>query len=185
MSNAAPQLPDLSQWLTDDEAIARLGIGRRSLDRESEGGRLHPMKRPVPGQRAERVWDPAEIDARAPQPPRSMQVVSTVPPSMSGMSESSHLPALPGSMGAEAMEAVIMRLVEMVAAASQSPKPWITLDEASEATGLSRKLLRRLIGNGQLQGVRDVSIKVHRGDLDTLDVSSELVKTAKKGKAKR
>lgn len=184
--SSASQLPDLSQWLNDDEAAGRLGISVRTLERNKQ---LHPAHRPVAGRRPERCWNPEEIAAKVPPPmTRAMQLVSTVPPSMSGMAESSNLPALPGSMGAEAMEAVIMRLVEMVAAASQSPKPWITLDEASDATGLSRKLLRRLIHNGQLQGVRDVSIKVHRGDLDQLDVSSELVKTAaakKKGKAKR
>jgi hypothetical protein len=84
------------------------------------------------------------------------------------------LPALPGFAGPDAQLAMIAELIQ-IAAAAQNPRPWITLDEASEASGLSRGFLRRMIRRGVLKGVRDVSIKVHRQDLDDLDVSSALV----------
>jgi hypothetical protein len=181
--NAMPSLPDLSRWLTDAEASARLGLSPRSLDREKDAGRLHPMQRPVPGRRAERVWDPEEIQARMPTTTRAMQVVSPVPPPMAETSETSNL-ALAG-LPAEALPAIIARLLEMVAEANQTPRPWITLDEASHATGLSRKFLRRLIAQGDLQGIRDVSIKVHRESLEALDVTSALVMPSKKKGGKK
>lgn len=181
MSSPMPSIPDLSGWLTDTEACARLGISSRTLDREMDAERLHPMKRPVAGRKPERVWDPEEIRARMPTPP--MHVMRQSNPSISPALAESSIPPELGLMPADQMMPMIARLVEMVAEARQTPKPWITLKEAAEATGLSRKFLRRLIAHGSLEGVRDISIKVHRESLEELDISSELVKPAAKKKA--
>ena len=177
---------NLNTWLTDKEAAARLGVAPRTLDREIERGHLHPQRRPVPGRKPERVWDPEEIQSKMPAPPARV-----IPPSSTALAELSGPSNLPASLNGnglippEAQMAIIARLVEMVADARQTPKPWITLTEASETTGLTRKLLRRLIANGSLEGIRDVAIKVHRESLETLDVSSEMVKPEKKSRARK
>lgn len=183
------QLPDLSQWLTDAEACARLGgVSYKTLGRNKG---LHPQHRKVPGRtRKQRVWDPQEIEARIPPAPaRSLQVVSDNPDSHVQTDPESILPMIP----AQSQAAMIMQLLQMVSDASKPAIPWITLDEAGASLGLTRQFLRRMIRRKKLDGVQDDVIKVHRADLEQLDVSDELVKPRvrrkapgkKKGKAKR
>jgi len=61
---------------------------------------------------------------------------------------------------------------EMVARPAQALPQWMTIRDASEYSGLSQTLLRRLIDRGTLASVRDGSIKVRRCDVDELSMSS-------------
>lgn len=54
------------------------------------------------------------------------------------------------------------------AAAAQQPGStlYITLDQAAQMTGVSRSFLEREIAAGRLPAIRDVSLKIHRADLE-------------------
>ena len=53
----------------------------------------------------------------------------------------------------------------------QAPKPFLTLREASQYSGLSIQLLERLIAMKKLKSFWDGVVKVARIDLDRLDVT--------------
>jgi excisionase family DNA binding protein len=164
---ASPKL-DLSTWLSDEEACARLGCAPRTLDREMERGHLHPQYRQRAGKRAQRVWNPEEIQAHMRPGPMQLLRSNAVAPTAPPLAEMGLLPP-------EATQAMIGRLVEMLVESRKPPKPWATLDEAAEELGLSRSFLHRLVKSGSLEAVKDRSIKVRRGDLETLDVSEQLI----------
>ena len=56
-------------------------------------------------------------------------------------------------------------------AATTAPVPaWVTLEQASELSGLSVGLLRRLSREGKLKSIRDVRTKVRRADVEGLEL---------------
>jgi excisionase family DNA binding protein len=167
---------DVSDRLTVEQACAKLGISRRTLDREIAAGHIHPKRE---GKRS--VFDNAELDAwlaaRKPAP-----APFVLPPAPT-VAEMANLPAPPAGipMGAGIQpDLIIARLVEMVVESRKPPTTYVPLKEAADETGLSHKFLRRQVKNGNLPAIRDVSIKVHREDLADLDLSSELIKPPKK-----
>lgn len=181
---------DLSSWLTDAEVCARLDISPRSLDRKAP--HLHPQHRPVPGRtRPERVWDPEKIAALMPAPPvqvtmdspRNLPIAPAIAPVAPPMAELAQFNS--GLMNPDQAAVVVGVLLERLVEARKPPAPYIDLKTAAGETGLSKPFLRRLIEHRALPAVRDVAIKVHRGDLEELDVSSEMVKPAGKAAKKR
>ena len=57
------------------------------------------------------------------------------------------------------------------APSASSPLPaWVTLEQASELSGLSVGLLRRLSREGKLKSIRDVRTKVRRADVEGLEL---------------
>lgn len=84
-------------------------------------------------------------------------------------------PRVPQALPRDAIAALaafgLMNLVDR-ARQVQSLRPvpeWIRLSEASQESGLSVALLRRLITKGKLPAIRDGAIKVRRSDLANLD----------------
>src|SRR5690349_14346602 len=68
-------MSDLSNWIPRDQALAQLGISRRTLAREIQAGNLHPK---LNGKGY--VYDPDELAAwKAANRPPSGVVVPTVP----------------------------------------------------------------------------------------------------------
>jgi len=74
--------------------------------------------------------------------------------------------------------APLFAIVEKLAALLSERQPqvmpapqaiWIPLQQASEISGLSEGLLHRLIQAERLFGVRDVTVKVRRADIEALD----------------
>lgn len=183
---AANGMPDLSTWLSDAEVCARLEISARTLDREAKAGRMHPMNRHRPGLRAQRVWNPEDIDARLPQRPAQVMPPETPPvrfrpylsdvqiPPVTELSRSGDL----GGALVTALAGALQRIADVVETRTLPPQrpatPWLTLPDASEYTGLSVAYLRRVIKAGKLPWIRDRAIKVRRADLDNLDSLAEL-----------
>lgn len=174
---------DLSNWLTDAEVCARLGISQATLDRMVKRG-LTASKRPIAGRKPERVFAPEDIAARMPQPHANLITapVPSIPSPVTELRESAE--GRNGLMVPDQSLMMISHLVDRLIEAKREPPPYMTLKKASDETGLTRPLLRRLIAEGNLEAVRDVSIKVHRESLENLDLSSELVKPTKKRKAR-
>lgn len=71
-----------------------------------------------------------------------------------------------------ALVAIMERLVERQAPAPAAPiaAAWVTLQQASELSGLSEGLLRRLVREGKLRGIRDRFVKVRRAEVEALEL---------------
>jgi hypothetical protein len=178
---------DLSNWLTDAEVCARLGISSRSLYREVEDKRLHPQFRKRERMRPQRVFDPEEVNAR--MAPAPMRVMPPVSPGTAELARPEHAggPSLAAETihlrlaEHEAVLAKVGRLIALAEAGREPPPIWTSLDQAAEVTGLSADLLRKLVRLEALDAVRDKrKLKVRREDLGDLDVRKVLVKAEAK-----
>lgn len=176
---------DLSTWLTDAVAGARLGCSKRSLDREAVAGRLHPLTRQVPGRRGERVWDPDEIEARMPQ--RHAHLALAIAPVLPPMAELTRARA-DDALLATALERlghVFEVQLGAIVKAAVPPKPlpayFLTIPQASEHTGLSQTVLRRFVRSKKLPSIRDGAIRVSRAHLDAMarEWAAELAEPAR------
>jgi hypothetical protein len=172
-------MSDLSSWLNDEQTRAALGVSPRTLDRMAKD--LRPQRRPVPGRKPERVFDPEVIYQKAPAPPVSvaMQTVAPMSPPTHPLAELAGLPDITWP--------AIIDMIDHVLQMKTPPSPamWIRLNEASQLTGLSRTMLRRLIASGDLKAVKDQAIKVRREGLDSIDVSGVLMGGKPKGKGRK
>jgi len=65
-----------------------------------------------------------------------------------------------------------------VAVVPAAPRPFLNLREASLYSGLSLKLLERLVGQKRLKSFQDGCVKVSRADLDRLNVAKLIQATA-------
>jgi hypothetical protein len=63
---------DLSSWLTVAQVCASLGISESTLKRECAAKRWQYRMRPRPPKRPERVFSPAELEARLAKPPTEL-----------------------------------------------------------------------------------------------------------------
>jgi excisionase family DNA binding protein len=164
--------PDLSGWLTKAQAAERLAISERTLDRLGKKGPERRL-RPRPGKKPEPVFNPVDVEAMAPKEEAHVVPYAAVSRG-AGLPE----PTLGVALAFTAIEKVAERL------AIRGPerwKPWMTIAEASEYSGLSESFLRRLVRESQLPSVRDRAVKVRRADLDNLASSSTLAKSGAVG----
>ena len=166
----------LEAWLTTAEVAARLGVSESTLDREVRAGRWQTRYRPREGRKPERVFAPHEVEAREPKP--VTEVVRHEPVNASNSVSLTKSPESTPSLAFPDPTPAILRFAALVAPA----KPrWLTLDQASEYTGLSRPFLVRLIRAGQLPAIRDRAIKVREADLDNIGNSVSLTELRKCG----
>jgi excisionase family DNA binding protein len=155
---------ELSAWLSKRETAASLGMSERTLDRLVQSGRGPELRqRQRPGRRPEPVYRPEDVERLA----AAGAAVAIAPASAIGPREVaiSRQSRHGGGSGGD-----IVGIVEQLAALARpaAPRPWLTIAEASEYSGLSVALLRRLVRSGQLQAIRDGAVKVRRVDIDNL-----------------
>jgi hypothetical protein len=152
------------EWVTPEQAAERLNRSpRRILEFAAEGKLLSAkqedpaakrQKTMISGNDVERMY--AEMHGAKPRDVQSRsdsQRPAEIAPSQTGI-----------------VLAQVSQILER--ATSPAPKPWLTLDEASDYIGLSRKLLLHLILSGELPARREVCRtdywRIHRGDLEAL-----------------
>lgn len=174
---------DLSTWLTEEDAAARLGVSERTLRRRCEDGTGPERQyRPVDGRKPEPVYRPDDVERLAPPRPAVFSERNPLlpQPHANGLpAPPLELPAGAGMTLAGAIESAVLRAAEMIADRFPAPKPdalWLTIDQAAQYTGLSQTLIALLVRGGKLNAFRDHSIKVLRSDLDKLDSASVLSK---------
>jgi excisionase family DNA binding protein len=71
-----------------------------------------------------------------------------------------------------ALVQIFEQLIPKAPAQIEAPKPlpvWITIEQASEYSGLSENLLRRMVKAKVLLGIQDGSTKVRKSDVDAFD----------------
>lgn len=158
-------MTDLSNWLTKAEAADRLGISERTLDRLCAGANgPERQTRRRPGKRPEVVFNPDDVAARQPkQPlhvvPSGSNVVARVPGGAGA--------ALPTGLPPEFSLLALAAYERAVASAPElQPRPFLTLAEAADYSGLTETFLRKLVSEGKLSAVRDRSLKIRKASLD-------------------
>lgn len=156
-------MTDLSSWLTKAETCERLGISPRTLDRRCEDG-TGPQRedRPRTGKKPEAVYNPDDVERLSAPKPHVMAENSALMPR-----------PVPAPQSSEVLPLLLDRIALAVERRAPEPAPippalYLTLPQASAYTGLTMAFLRRLIKEGQLQAVRDVSLKMRKIDLDNL-----------------
>jgi hypothetical protein len=151
---------DKSQWPTLTQAAARLGSNERTIRRWIESGRLKASTRTKPGSKPITIIDPGGIEQlRLERLPPVVLQDDTVHP------DSTALVHAPGSMApAVTVDEHFARLIETIVRAREADaKPWLTLEEASVYSGLTRKwLLEQTASPKRVVAVRDMG-KYARG----------------------
>jgi excisionase family DNA binding protein len=156
------EAPDLADWPERTEAAAALQIHPATLDRWVTSGKIRTAKRQRPGRKPAVVYNPADIAANTPDvpaypsyvlPPEQQQLALTQPQQQGAGTNSTELVAI-----AAAIASAVSRPAE--------PQRFLTIEEASELTGLTVTYIRRAIRDGMLRAVRDgKAMKVRKTDL--------------------
>jgi excisionase family DNA binding protein len=151
----------LAEWLTRAKTAELLDCSEKTVDRLAARGELQRRLRPAPGRRPEPVYHPSDVERLAEG--RSRPFV--LPPAKA---------AEQNSLAVAGQD--VLRTYEILERLLQPPAPakverlWLTVDEASETSGLSRTLLRRAVRGGALRAVRDGrQWKVRAQDLRKFD----------------
>lgn len=147
---------NLVEWYTEQRASETLGVSTRTVRRMAEDGALRRAWRPLAGRKPEAVYHPEDVEReKQSMRPRPVPVEDTQAPLV-----------VRQPPGADALERFGEFLRRGPAA---QPALWLTIEAASEYSGLSQALLRRLIADGKLAAIGDAAIKVRRSDLEQLD----------------
>lgn len=157
-SSARESQPDLSSWPTHTEAAQRLGTNERTIHRWIAAGRLTRAYRPATGRKPIVVVDPADLEqirrerlppvVMAGDPDGSMQHVRMVSESEPAAVERHRGP------DGDPFAGLAAHLARLAAAfPTPQPKPWLTLDEAAEYSGLPRAWLIAQARSGALRAV--------------------------------
>ncbi len=167
---------DISGWPNIDQVMAQTGKSRRTLEREVKAGKWHTRQRARPGVRPEVVFHPDQVAARTP-PPTSW-VTKGVPvmmPPDTAMAETQE-PGIPLDMITQVVTAVFERFAGVGQVAPAAQKLFVTLDEASELSGLSAGLLRKAAKEGKLTHALDADksrhytvVKIKRAALEAFE----------------
>jgi excisionase family DNA binding protein len=157
-------------WLTKTEALQQLAVSERSLDRMVTAGKVQKISRPREGRTPEPMFNRGDIE-------RASAVDAFAMPD-AGDGGKQLAPrdtlALPHPaqlrMLAELAGATLRQLAAPPQPEASATAPvWMTIPAASAHCGLSARLLRKLIGTGQLPALRDGRAwKVHRVDVDKI-----------------
>jgi excisionase family DNA binding protein len=135
-----------SAWLSQKEAAEALGVTDRTVRRLCADGKLGSRVQPVLGRKPVVMVDQRDVDRILGERVRPLAVVSTErmpePWPVRSLSE------LPDHGKALTPLAQIVADAIRSLAAPASPKPWLTLDEAVEFSGLPRAYLVRAARNG-------------------------------------
>jgi hypothetical protein len=171
--------PDLSTWLTKQQAADQIGVSTKAIERFTRAGKLEQRFRPQAGSPHVAVFHPEEVDQiasarRAAPAPFVLPAVPDVPTNGNGRNGDqvgSHALAIatPPSIGSgeELLHAFAAALRTMFET-SQTLTLFVTIREASLATGLTQAYLRRRCENGTLKAEKDRGWKIRRKDLEQL-----------------
>jgi hypothetical protein len=139
--DTASHISDTSNWPTLTEAAVRLGSNERTIRRWIDGGQLRAASRPIPGRKPATIVNPDDIErVRA----ERRQAV-TVTPDIEAAPSASNDPAEPAAPALALQTAALKPMLQLFAAIQAGraldQKPWLTLDEAAEASGLPKAWL--------------------------------------------
>ncbi len=131
-------------WPSKAEAAARLGVSARTVERYIDSGRLGSRQQHAPGRKPVVVVDPAGLNAL-------LAESAAVPASLVRSAPAAASPAASAAPLAALAELLASRLAPPAPAAPL--KPWLTLDEAAEYSGLPAPWLLAQARSGSLVAV--------------------------------
>ena len=153
------------QWMTKQEVAAALAISERTVDNYIAQRLLSSRPQARAGKRPITVVSVADVERlRAEQNRGAILPPETKTPTLELVPEAA-IPQL-----AQLAEALVARLARSEPA---PPKPFLTIVEAAEYSGLPERLLRRFVRNGTLRAVmfgKEKHIWVKRCDVDALEL---------------
>jgi excisionase family DNA binding protein len=162
-------------WLTKPEALSLLGKSDRSLDRLVAARKVQRMTRPREGRSPEPLFSRADLERVTAVEAFEVERVDEV--ERQNALEVRRPPD--EALFAARSLSELTALVNLVKGGPPAPLPpppplWCGLDTASALTGLSARLLRRLIRVGQLPALRDGrEWKICRSDLHNIEAPVE------------
>ena len=154
-----PPKPNLSDWLTSQEAARRLSVKYRTLLDIVSKGRLHPRKivREGVSGGAVSMFDPAEVESLLEQ--RTIAKTEIVPVKEQG---------IPAVMQTSLQTAQIPVHGSSLALALQGHEQFLTIEDAVLYIGLPYAELDRLVKSGELPARKAGRWYIRRRDLDRL-----------------
>jgi len=156
-----------ASWLTKDQAMEVIGVGRRTLEQLAKDGQLEVGKRKVPGGLWNAVYNPEDVKRvaheRHPSKPFVLPVGSVVPANGNGNYEL--VPTAPLELAGPALT-FAQALRDVVR--HPAGKWMLSVKEAAEQSGWTETYIRRAIADGRLPAVKDRGWRIRRPDLEKL-----------------
>jgi excisionase family DNA binding protein len=143
----------MNNWPTQTEAAVQLGTNERTIRRWIESGRLKSSTRPVVGRKPATIVDPEDVE-RLREERHPVVLVEKAEKSLQRMAAD---PAIPDTQVMAAFKAAIRET-------PKEPKPWLTLKEAAEYSGLPAAWL--------LKNARMSGLGIDNGVVVAMDVGS-------------
>ena len=148
---------ELDDWKTKEEAAQLLQIGFKTVERYARAKKLRRKYRRIPGRRPLPVYHPEDIDRISRE---TIPLAPVEPPPSQALTRRLDPAAF--------LSALIENSNGQPPKVRLSEKLYLTLNEASEYTGLSKTLLRRKIHDEELPALKDGGFKLRRRDLENL-----------------
>jgi excisionase family DNA binding protein len=149
-------------WITKEEALQRTGMSERTLERRIKGGELRKAYRNVPGRKPLPVLHPEDV---------AKYEAKTVTPIALKGAPKKLLKEVPN--GAIVPSSARRDVAALMAGLSQQvtldKKFYLTLDEATQLSGLPKSFLIRKIREGLLPAVKAGGYRVRRIHLEQYD----------------
>lgn len=125
------------EWLPKAEAAELLGVSTREIERKAASGRIQTKRVRLPGDRSDRtVYSGEDIErVKREREQGVMQLAPRTPLASSAMQEQT-----------------LAAVLKAALAPPTQPKPWMTLDEAAEYSGLTERQIRKLDRTQVLRG---------------------------------
>ena len=152
------ELVNLADWLTEEQAAAALTVVPRTLLRYVEAGKLEQRKRPRPGKKAENVYNPDDVARLQPQAHVMPEVVAEQPAPDRELAPPTAPPAFAAAFlqGIQTIVSLIQtNQTDSEKASAYENKLVVSLAEAAQYSGFSRRFLRAAIENGELPSIMD------------------------------
>jgi hypothetical protein len=190
---------DLSNWIPRDQALAQLGISRRTLAREIQAGNLHPKLNGKGN-----VYDPDELASWkaanrppsgviSPSVPRTPQRAPSPEPPVTQLAHitadmvvdrmaSKLLEQIPAAVLIGAIESIGDRIGNAVASRFPAPMPdtmYVTYEEAVRITNLPRRLIVLMARGKKIRALQvndNQPARILRSDLEKLADPARLAK---------
>jgi excisionase family DNA binding protein len=132
---------NLESWISKEEAVARTGLDKRTIERKAKAGEIRQMDRPVPGRKPLPVYHPEDIEKLC---------TRTLKPTVL---------ATPTRQKAATSEPVFIVPLHM--------KIFLTLPEAVAYSGLPKTYLEKKLKDNTIPAFKAGGWRIKRIDLET------------------
>jgi hypothetical protein len=144
---------DTTNWPTQTEAAIQLGTGERTIRRWMDAGRLKSALRPVLGRKPLVIVDPEDVAKLRLERQPTVVVVREDNNPPANPTETSHDEYFIESReiaprGRDPFAGLAAHLAKLATLYPPTPKPWLTLKEAAEFSGLPQSFLLEMALSG-------------------------------------